>query len=64
MIYVESINEEEKIVKLTDGEIEEIIRELEGVPHNVYEFFNCGSIIEKLKKARMKKYIPEVKNVK
>ena len=42
---------QKKVLKidLTIGEIENIIDELERVPHNVYEFLNHKKTIEKLK---------------
>jgi len=42
-------------VILIPQEIDIIIEALEFQSHNVYTFFNCDKIIEKLKKARDKK---------
>ena len=43
---------EEKIIKLTQSEIDLIIEELERTPHNCFEFLNYNKLIKKLKEKK------------
>jgi hypothetical protein len=49
ILIPESYYKEEKIVKLTQQDIDMIVEELERQPHNVFLFLNYDKLIEKLK---------------
>jgi hypothetical protein len=51
-------------VILLESEIRMIVEELERVPHNTFEFFNYGKIIQKLKSETEKKKPVKKKNEK
>ena len=49
MIIPDSYYKKEKIVKLTQSEIDRIMEVLERQPHDQYEFWQTEELIEKLK---------------
>jgi len=45
----ESYYKEKKVLELTESEMDRIIEELERAPHNLYEFYNYGELVDRLK---------------
>ncbi len=51
VVIPESYYKKEKNVKLTESEIDDIVRELERTEHNVFTFLKYDKIIKKLREA-------------
>lgn len=50
VIIPEEYYTKERILKLTEAEIDDIINELKRVPHDLFEFQKYNLLIKKLKK--------------